>query len=259
MARIGVDLARRPTLDEIVDGLRAVADGVPARTRPRGLHIAAVLLGAGAAAAGAWLLLHDRPSPPPLRPVAFAPPGDRVNGPSNGRSSGPANAPASPAANAPESPSANRRESASANRPSIDPINGPINGPARTAENPSANWPSADPAGALVAFGAGILSFVSPCVLPLVPGYVSMVSGLSAAGDRGVRRLAGWLSVAAAAVLVATLPNTLSSRESGIEPLGPADTSAFLSDAASSGSPTVVAAQWMAADLSLGEEGRAVR
>jgi cytochrome c-type biogenesis protein len=40
---------------------------------------------------------------------------------------------------------------------------------------------SADPAGALVAFGAGILSFLSPCVLPLVPGYVSMVSGLSAA------------------------------------------------------------------------------
>jgi cytochrome c-type biogenesis protein len=40
---------------------------------------------------------------------------------------------------------------------------------------------SANPAGALAAFGAGILSFVSPCVLPLVPGYVSMVSGLSAA------------------------------------------------------------------------------
>jgi cytochrome c-type biogenesis protein len=32
----------------------------------------------------------------------------------------------------------------------------------------------------LVAFGAGILSFLSPCVLPLVPGYLSMVSGLSA-------------------------------------------------------------------------------
>ena len=32
-----------------------------------------------------------------------------------------------------------------------------------------------------MAFGAGILSFVSPCVLPLVPGYISMVSGLSAA------------------------------------------------------------------------------
>jgi cytochrome c-type biogenesis protein len=39
---------------------------------------------------------------------------------------------------------------------------------------------SADPLGILVAFGAGMLSFISPCVLPLVPGYVSMVSGLSA-------------------------------------------------------------------------------
>jgi cytochrome c-type biogenesis protein len=38
-----------------------------------------------------------------------------------------------------------------------------------------------DPLGVVVAFGAGILSFLSPCVLPLVPGYVSMVSGLSAA------------------------------------------------------------------------------
>ncbi len=38
-----------------------------------------------------------------------------------------------------------------------------------------------DPLGVLAAFGAGILSFLSPCVLPLVPGYVSMVSGLSAA------------------------------------------------------------------------------
>jgi len=40
---------------------------------------------------------------------------------------------------------------------------------------------SADPLGFLVAFGAGMLSFLSPCVLPLVPAYVSMVSGLSAA------------------------------------------------------------------------------
>ncbi len=48
---------------------------------------------------------------------------------------------------------------------------------------------SADPLGLLVAFGAGMLSFISPCVLPLVPAYVSMVSGLSAAeieaGERG--------------------------------------------------------------------------
>ena len=35
----------------------------------------------------------------------------------------------------------------------------------------------ADPLGLLVAFGAGMLSFLSPCVLPLVPAYLSMVSG----------------------------------------------------------------------------------
>jgi cytochrome c-type biogenesis protein len=53
---------------------------------------------------------------------------------------------------------------------------------------------AADPLGVLVAFGAGILSFLSPCVLPLVPGYVSMVSGLSAAeltATRGVAPAGG--------------------------------------------------------------------
>ncbi|MBA2506670.1 MAG: cytochrome c biogenesis protein CcdA [Thermoleophilaceae bacterium] len=29
------------------------------------------------------------------------------------------------------------------------------------------------------AFGVGVLSFVSPCVLPLVPGYISAISGVS--------------------------------------------------------------------------------
>lgn len=32
-----------------------------------------------------------------------------------------------------------------------------------------------------VAFGAGVISFISPCVLPLLPGYLSMMSGYSAA------------------------------------------------------------------------------
>ena len=40
----------------------------------------------------------------------------------------------------------------------------------------------------LAAFVAGILSFLSPCVLPLVPGYVSLISGATVedlqAGDR---------------------------------------------------------------------------
>jgi cytochrome c-type biogenesis protein len=46
----------------------------------------------------------------------------------------------------------------------------------------------ADPLGLLVAFGAGMLSFLSPCVLPLVPAYLSMVSGLSAAELGALRR-----------------------------------------------------------------------
>lgn len=35
--------------------------------------------------------------------------------------------------------------------------------------------------GVLAAAGAGLLSFLSPCVLPLIPGYLSFVSGKSAA------------------------------------------------------------------------------
>ena len=37
----------------------------------------------------------------------------------------------------------------------------------------------------LAAFAGGILSFISPCVLPLVPGYLSFVSGLSLEQMRG--------------------------------------------------------------------------
>ncbi len=37
----------------------------------------------------------------------------------------------------------------------------------------------------LAAFGAGLLSFISPCVLPLIPGYLSYISGLSLDEMRG--------------------------------------------------------------------------
>jgi len=37
----------------------------------------------------------------------------------------------------------------------------------------------------LAAFAAGFLSFVSPCVLPLIPGYISFVSGVSLEEMRG--------------------------------------------------------------------------
>ena len=39
--------------------------------------------------------------------------------------------------------------------------------------------------GILTALVAGAVSFLSPCVLPLVPGYVSYIAGNSAAIDRG--------------------------------------------------------------------------
>ena len=31
----------------------------------------------------------------------------------------------------------------------------------------------------LIALGAGLISFLSPCVLPLIPGYISYISGSS--------------------------------------------------------------------------------
>ena len=37
----------------------------------------------------------------------------------------------------------------------------------------------------LAAFVAGVLSFISPCVLPLIPGYISFVSGASLEELRG--------------------------------------------------------------------------
>jgi cytochrome c-type biogenesis protein len=47
--------------------------------------------------------------------------------------------------------------------------------------------------GVFAAFSAGLISFLSPCVLPLVPGYISYVSGSSVAKDFRSKR--GRLSV----------------------------------------------------------------
>ena len=32
----------------------------------------------------------------------------------------------------------------------------------------------------IIAFSSGIMSFASPCILPLIPGYLSIISGFSA-------------------------------------------------------------------------------
>src|SRR3954471_24224129 len=48
-----------------------------------------------------------------------------------------------------------------------------------------------------IAFAGGLASFLSPCVLPLVPGYISLMSGVSAehlkgeGGSRSAERRAG--------------------------------------------------------------------
>lgn len=42
-----------------------------------------------------------------------------------------------------------------------------------------------------VAFGAGLISFLSPCVLPLVPGYISAVAGVKDSADIRARRVIG--------------------------------------------------------------------
>ncbi|CCV11952.1 CcdA, cytochrome c-type biogenesis protein CdcA (fragment) [Mesorhizobium sp. STM 4661] len=52
--------------------------------------------------------------------------------------------------------------------------------------------------GVLTAFTAGIVSFLSPCVLPLVPGYVSYVAGrtpMDGPADRTTRLSAAGLSL----------------------------------------------------------------
>ncbi len=45
------------------------------------------------------------------------------------------------------------------------------------------------PVGYVAAFGGGVISFVSPCVLPVVPGYLAVVTGLDfATSEDGARR-----------------------------------------------------------------------
>jgi cytochrome c-type biogenesis protein len=47
-----------------------------------------------------------------------------------------------------------------------------------------------DTLGLFVAFAAGLLSFLSPCVLPLVPSYIGFLTGMSLSEMSGRRRVA---------------------------------------------------------------------
>jgi cytochrome c-type biogenesis protein len=56
-------------------------------------------------------------------------------------------------------------------------------------------------AASVVAVAVGVLGFVSPCVLPLVPGYLSFVAGLSAEQAPGASRRSHTLRMVAGASL----------------------------------------------------------
>lgn len=55
--------------------------------------------------------------------------------------------------------------------------------------------------GILTAFAAGAISFLSPCVLPLVPGYISYIAGTSAGSGEPLRPSGGRLSTMLLSVL----------------------------------------------------------
>jgi cytochrome c-type biogenesis protein len=57
----------------------------------------------------------------------------------------------------------------------------------------------------LAAFAAGVLSFISPCVLPLIPGYLSYISGLTLDEMQGTGEGAMSLGAARRRVLVASI------------------------------------------------------
>ena len=54
----------------------------------------------------------------------------------------------------------------------------------------------------LVAFAAGVLSFLSPCVLPLVPAYLGRLTVMAVAGAPGGATMTRWLAVRHAAAYV---------------------------------------------------------
>jgi cytochrome c-type biogenesis protein len=63
------------------------------------------------------------------------------------------------------------------------------------------------------AFIAGVLSFISPCVLPLIPGYLSFISGVSLEEMRGMPVAAGGGGAAVAAGVGDTALNDAAKRQ----------------------------------------------
>src|SRR5438067_13604997 len=61
-----------------------------------------------------------------------------------------------------------------------------------------------------IAFAAGLLSFLSPCVLPLVPAYIGYLGGSGVRSSAGANRMmakAGGVGTAGAATAVVARPS----------------------------------------------------
>src|ERR1700686_2296783 len=67
---------------------------------------------------------------------------------------------------------------------------------------PVEEWREAMQGSIFAAFVAGIISFLSPCVLPLVPGYISMLSGIGVEQLRQGERPRGSLLASAFAFVI---------------------------------------------------------
>ncbi|MDQ1376902.1 MAG: cytochrome c-type biosis protein [Acidimicrobiaceae bacterium] len=76
------------------------------------------------------------------------------------------------------------------------------------------------PLGFVVAFGAGMASFLSPCVLPLVPSYLSLMSGLSATEMQVSTKADQRTMLRAALLFVAGFTVVFAAFEAGASALG---------------------------------------
>lgn len=54
----------------------------------------------------------------------------------------------------------------------------------------------------LVAFAAGIISFLSPCVLPIVPAYIGQLTAIAVGASAGGRQPSRWLALSHATAFV---------------------------------------------------------
>jgi cytochrome c-type biogenesis protein len=76
------------------------------------------------------------------------------------------------------------------------------------------------PVGFVVAFGAGMASFLSPCVLPLVPSYLSLMSGLGANEMSGPTRTDQRTLLRSSGMFVAGFTVVFAAFEAGASTLG---------------------------------------